>query len=280
MRRLIGVALLGACSSGKSAPPPPPADAIVLDTAHGLSGLSVADDGALWTVAERARTAYRIVLDGDQVASIEPIAIDGVPDELDLESIEAASDTVFLLGTEGNGTAAAQVWIADRAGGRMVARATPTSVDPATHVIDPNHGVEGICGDEQTGAVALETVIDEGGRRLGQVDLRRDGAVTAQRVVMTSETGKIAGIDCEVAADRVDVLAIERHFEVTRIIRFTLRGEAGPVPAEVVRDLADLAKGRNFEGLARLPDGRIALVTDNQWKRIEGPSQLVLLPPP
>jgi hypothetical protein len=280
MRRLILVVVLGACGGGGKSAPPPAGDAIVLDTADGLSGLSVAADGALWTVAERARTAYRIVLDGDAVGSIEPIVIEGIPDELDLESIEAASDRVFLLGTEGNGTAAAQVWIADRTGDRLVARATPTAIDPATHVIDPNHGVEGICGTERTGAVALETVIDEGGRRLGQVDLLRDGVVTVQRVVMTSKTGKISGIDCEIAADRVEVLAIERHFETTRIIRFTLRGEAEPVAAELVRDLAELAKGRNFEGLARLSDGRIALVTDNQWKTIEGPSQLVILPPP
>lgn len=277
MRRLIAVVVIGACSGGPSAPP---AGALDLDTAPGLSGLSVAGDGALWTVAERARTAYRIVLDGDRVRSIEPVAIEGVPAELDLESIEAVSDTVFLLGTEGNGTAAAQVWTADRRGDRMTARPVPAAIDPATHVIAPNHGVEGICGTEESGAVALETVVDEGGRRLGQVDLRRDGVVTPQRVVMTSATGKISGIDCEVGADGVDVIAIERHFEVTRIIRFNLRGEAEPVAAAVVRDLADLAKGRNFEGLALLPDGRIALVTDNQWKKIEGPSQLVILPRP
>jgi hypothetical protein len=70
------------------------------------------------------------------------------------------------------------------------------------------------------------------------------------------------------------VIAIERHFGVSRIIHFTLGDRA----ATVVRDLVELAAGRNFEGIARLPDGRIALVNDNQYKTIDGPSQLVIVP--
>jgi hypothetical protein len=276
MRGLIALAVVAACGGGKAAP----AVTVDLDTDPGLSGLAVAADGALWTVAERSHAAYRIVLDGDALGSSERIAVVGVPPGLDIESLETADGEEFWLGTEGNGTASAQLWIADRRGDTLVVRAGVEAIDPASHQIDPNHGVEGLCGTPRAGAVALETAIDDGGRRLGQVDLRRDGTVTPQRVILTSRTGKISGVACEVHPDRVEVLAIERHFEVTRIIRFALRGESEPVAAEVVRDLAEMAKGRNFEGLARLADGRITLVTDNQWKTIDGPSQLVLLPRP
>lgn len=278
MRWLAAIALCTACGRGGGGTAAEPI-ARDLPTEPGLSGLAVAEDGALWTVAERSPTAYRIVLDGDEVRSVTPVPITGIPRDLDLEAIEIAGDVVWL-GTEGNGTTSAQVWTADLAGDALTVRGEPVAVAPATHVIDANHGVEGVCGDVAAGVVALETAIDEGGRRLGQVDLRRGGAVTPQRVVLTSKTGKISGIDCELFPDRVEVLAIERHFEVTRIIRFTLRGEAEPVAAEVVRDLAAIARGRNFEGLARLLDGRIALVVDNQWKTIQGPSQLVILPGP
>jgi hypothetical protein len=275
MRGLAAAAMLGACGGGGAAAPV----TIDLDTDPGLSGLAVADDGALWTVAERSRGAYRIELDGDRVRSLERFEVTGVPAGDDLEAIEVAGAT-FWLGSEGNGTRSAQVWTAALDGEVLAARPVPHTVDEATHVIAENHGVEGLCGDASAGAIALETAIAEGDRRVAQVDLRRGDTVTPQRVVLTSPTGKLAGIDCEVHPDRLDVLAIERHFEVTRVIRFSLRGEAEPVAAEVVRDLADLAKGRNFEGLARLGDGRIALVTDNQWKTIEGPSQLVILPAP
>ena len=275
MRGLAVAAIAAGCGSGAR----PGAVVLELATDHGLSGLAVADDGALWTVAERSHAAYRIVLDRDRIVALERIPIEGVPASLDVESIEIAGDELWL-GTEGNGVATATVWSARRDGDRVVARPGPDPVDPATHVIVPNHGVEGVCGDASAGASALETAIEEDGRRLAQVDLRRGDAITPQRVVLTSRTGKLSGLDCTVHPDRVEILAIERHFEVTRIVRFTLRGEAEPVVAELVRDLADLAGGRNFEGIARLGDGRIALVVDNQWKTIQGPSQLVILPEP
>ena len=281
MRRLIALAILGGCGGGGGEPRPAGEIVLELATEPGLSGLSLAPDGALWTVAERSRTAYRIVLDGDRIGTLETIAIEGLPEDLDIEAIEAGDFGPFWLGTEGNGTASAQVWIADLAGGVMTVRPEPDALVPDRRVVEPNHGVEGLCFDGGAGAVALETAIDEGGRRLGQLGLVRGaGPGEPRHVILTSKTGKISGIDCTRFEDGVEILAIERHFEVTRIIRFRLSSLTAPAKPEVVYDLARMAKGRNFEGLARLPDGRIALVTDNQWKTIDGPSQLVLLPPP
>jgi hypothetical protein len=256
----------------------------VLDTAPGLSGLALSDDGSLWTVAERDGAAYRITVINDRVASLTRIPLSPAP-PADLEAIELLGSSGFLFGLEANatdGAALALGRLADDGASISVTRTLPL---PATadRIFEPNKGVEGLCGGSGAWLVALETVVVEpDGARFGQVELHRAGSPPQHhRVRLTSATGKLSGIDCRPAtnATSVDVLAIERHFEVTRIISFSIDLTApSTVPATVVRDLADLADGRNFEGIARLPDGRIALVTDNQWKTIDGPSQLVLLP--
>src|SRR5688572_5595752 len=66
---ICAVVALAACPRK----PPPVPDGLAaqgvhrirLDTGddHGLSGLTLAADGALWTVAERARAAFRVELD-------------------------------------------------------------------------------------------------------------------------------------------------------------------------------------------------------------------------
>jgi hypothetical protein len=289
VRHLIFLALLG-CGS----PPPTSASAsasasasplvLILDTAPGLSGLALADDGALWTVAERDGAAYRIVLINDRVASLTRIPLDPPP-PADLESIEVLGSGAFVFGLEANAADGAGLALGRLADDGASIAVTKTLPLPATvdRVLEPNKGVEGLCGGNGAWLLALETVVVEpDGARFGQVEVHRAGSPPQHhRVRLTSATGKLSGIDCRPAtnATTVDVLAIERHFEVTRLVAFTIDLAApSTVDATLVRDLADLAAGRNFEGIARLPDGRVALVTDNQWKTIDGPSQLVLLP--
>jgi hypothetical protein len=288
--RLIVLALVG-CGAGAPAPAPEPPAApqgpvtLVLDTAPGLSGLAVADDGALWTVAERDGAAYRIVVVDDRVASVTRFPLDPAP-PADLEAIEVLGAGAFTFGLEANaadGAGIALGRLADDGASISVTRTLPLPAT-TTRVLEPNKGVEGVCGSSTAVLLAFETVVEADGARFGQVEVHRDGTPPQEhRVRLTSATGKLSSIDCRPAPDAtsVDVLAIERHFEVTRIVSFAIElTAAGPstVDATVVRDLAELAAGRNFEGIARLPDGRVALVTDNQWKTIDGPSQLVLLP--
>lgn len=276
--RLALLLSLAACSSAPAPAPAPapagwaplPADvtAIDLDTEPGLSGLAVDAAGALWTVAERAQLAYKIELTGAAQATITPIPVDNAPADVDLEAIAVTGADTFALGFEGKGDASAQVAYATLRNHRIQI----DTVETLAGRIDPNHGVEGLCFAGGTTLVALETVIEDKGRRLGQVLAQQQGKAywTPHQIPLTSPTGKLAGLDCW---DR-NVLAIERHFEVTRLVRVDLATDT----ATVVRDLADVAGGRNFEGVAQLPDGRIALVVDNQWKTIQGPSQLVILP--
>lgn len=280
MRGLILIALaVAGCERASSAP----TVTIDLDTAPGLSGLDVGDDGVLWTVAERDGAAYRIVLDHDRVASLARVPLEPAP-RADLESIDVVGTGVFFFGLEGaQADSAAFVSGLITEDDTSIGVMRPTPLRPhAKRVLEANKGVEGVCSGDTIRLFAFEAVVDEDGARFAQVEVHRpDTPAVHHRVRLTTRTGKISGLDCRPAAGAtsVDVLAIERHFEVTRIISFPI-DLTGPstVDAVVVRDLADVADGRNFEGIARLPDGRIALVTDNQWRTIEGPSQLVLLP--
>src|SRR5262245_15950755 len=77
-------------------------DRVTLDTGgvHGLSGLAVDDAGAVWAVAERGSAAFRVVLDGSRVKSIERVEVTGVPGGEDLEAL-AIAGARFWIGTEG-----------------------------------------------------------------------------------------------------------------------------------------------------------------------------------
>ncbi|MCA9677813.1 MAG: esterase-like activity of phytase family protein, partial [Myxococcales bacterium] len=263
-----------------------------LATDPGLSGLAVADDGALWAVAERTHAAYRITLDGDRVAAVAPHPIAGIPAGVDAEAIEALAGGRLLLGTEGHDAGVAALWLAaPDATGDGLSATVLLELDAARLgiAIDDNAGVEGVCGDDHVVAAAIETVEVAGGRRLAPVVVQRldtPGARPApvvHRIALTTTTGKLSAIDCRAADDGgLDVVAIERHFEVSRLIGFHLppAATAAPIEPTLVRDLVDVNAGRNFEGLARLRDGRVALIVDNQWKTIDGPSQLVLLAAP
>jgi len=96
---------------------------------------------------------------------------------------------------------------------------------------------------------------------------------------LTSATGKLSALDCDLAPDgTATVWAIERHFEVSRLLSFTLPPVgtgSDDITPKIERDLAPyLGRTVNLEGIAKLPDGRIVIVNDNQYTSVEGPSRL------
>src|SRR5688500_4731175 len=111
MRRVAVIALFacgGAAGSGTRTFIEQP-----LATAPGLSGLAVDERGEVWTVAERARTAYRI----SPANAVEGFAITNVPDGHDLEAIAALGDG-FAFGTEGKAAEPSRILLARRDGRR------------------------------------------------------------------------------------------------------------------------------------------------------------------
>ena len=77
-------------------------------------------------------------------------------------------------------------------------------------------------------------------------------------------------------------MAIERHYGVSRLIRFQIpQGpESQRIQPTVAADLSKLVSPLpNFEGVVWFDDGSVLLVTDNKYKRgPEGPSRLFMIP--
>jgi Esterase-like activity of phytase len=263
---------------------------VPVQTGHGLSGLAADRGGALWTTAERDQKAYRITLDAALAPAVQAYEIRGVPSGTDLEGIAVLGGepvaTRFALGTEAQLDGKAMVLLAERQGDALV---VSKSIElPASAVgieLRSNHGAEGVCGDGDTLFAAIEGAGVDGGKRWAPVVRVGGGQVTQlYRVWLTSERGKLSGLDCRVAADgTAHVLAIERHFEVTKVLRFSLTTAGAPrsdITPEVALDLGPvLRSGLNLEGVAWTDDGQVSAVVDNQWTSITGPSELLVFKP-
>lgn len=255
---------------------------IVVDTAPGLSGLAAEPDGALWTIAERDARAYRIVLT-DGSPTVQAFPIEGVPPRTDLEGIAWLGGGRFALGTEGHDAGQATVLLAEHRGDTLAVTGTIALTQAQVGItLAANHGAEGLCGEGDTIVVAIEGAGTTGKTRWAPV-VRVDQGVPARtyRVALTSPTGKLSGLDCRTAPDgSITVWAIERHFEVTKLLAFTLpAGTQGSdeVEPKVLVDLGPVLRGSlNLEGVA-VAGGRFVAVVDNQWRTITGPSELLVL---
>lgn len=259
---------------------------VSVDTAPGLSGLAVDDAGRLWSIAERAARAYRITLAPGLHPTIETFPVEGLPPHTDLEAIAVLGGDRFALGTEGRDDGVAAVIVAELRGAALAVTRTIELPERSVGIpLADNHGTEGVCGAGETIIAAVEGSGVVAGRRWAPVLRITSGAVTrAHRMWLTTSTGKLSGIDCAIAPDgTVTGRAVERHFDVTRLLRFTLpapgSGDDEITPA-VSLDLGPILHGRlNLEGIANLPDGRVVTAVDNQWKTITGPSELLVFRP-
>ena len=255
---------------------------IELDTSPGLSGLASDDRGGLWTVSERRDNAYRISFDAHGKHMLETIAIENTPDKIDLEGIAWLGGDRFAFGTEGRIDGVATVLLAERRDKTMAI--TGRIELPAAQIgieLPANHGAEGVCGSGDEILVAIEGAGIADGKRYAPIVRIANGVIVrTHRLWLTSKTGKISGLDCTFVDGTAHVLAIERHFEVTKIHTFTVPPTDGDITPTVALDLGDVLKSRlNLEGIARSADGRVVAVTDNHWKIVQGPSLLLVFEP-
>ncbi|MDQ3339700.1 MAG: esterase-like activity of phytase family protein [Myxococcota bacterium] len=251
-----------------------------LDTAPGLSGLATDDTGGFWTVAERDLKAYRITLDAANNPTLETLTIEGVPPKLDLEGVAWLGGDHFALGTEGKVDGLATVLLADRRGETLVV--TRVIALPETKLgidLPANHGAEGVCGYGSTIIVAIEGSGIENGKRFAPIVRITNGEIErVHRMWLSTKIGKLSALDCTIAADgTAEVIAVERHFSVTKILRFTLPTAEGDITPTEALDLGRALKSRlNLEGIAKTTSGRYFAVVDNQWKTLRGPSLLLV----
>ncbi len=267
----------------------------------GLSDLTVDDDGMLWAVAERTRALVRMKPDGSDLRLVPLV---GVSVRLDVEGLAWLGDGRFALGTESDDprrTSDLLLFARLVEGGTRARIERSIAIDYGRWPLRPkgNQGLEGVCRAGSALVVAVESVSGSDDRRFAPVAVRQlsAGPWTPYLVRLTTRTGKLSALSCRIASGRgeaIDVLAVERHFGVARLIRFELppagaaptapvttpAGPEQPPPARIVpvlvADLAELLQHQeNFEGLVWDGERDIALIVDNDWARVTGPNLLV-----
>jgi hypothetical protein len=286
MKHVVATIAVAACGNhDREAPrPPPPFDEVPVALPDGTSDLTLDGSNHLWAIAERDRVVAKI---GDFVTphpTVERVPMRGVPNGVDTEALAWLGDNHFAIGTEGQDTPTASVLFADLGPDALVVTRervlAPSEVGVA---LTNNHGAEGICGTGGELIVAIESVgkRSDGTRWAPLVRVHRDDTTSLVRLALTTPTGKISALACVFRPDgSVDILAIERHYEVSRVLQATLAPEATDVTPTVALDLhAFIGEHTNLEGIVRLADGRWILVNDNQGTRVEGPTELFTMHP-
>ncbi|MEM9195383.1 MAG: esterase-like activity of phytase family protein [Myxococcota bacterium] len=255
-----------------------------LDDVNGLSGLTVDGSGTLYTVAETDR--FVVAIERPTLA-LTRYALTGLPDDVDGEAIAWLDGQRFAIGSEANRARTEDAI--------YLVTLDPTPDAPSVRLerelrlpyqamgveAEDNRGIEGICAAEGVIFAGLEPVGEDEGRRfavLGRYDIH-GASWRPFRVWLTTDTGKVSGIDCQGEAGGVKVYAIERHYAVHRIISvFVANGaNASDLTPTVERDLAGTLEGDpNLEGLVVEADG-YSLIVDNHYGERTGPNELITI---
>ena len=285
VRAAIAVALLLCAGCTKKQQPRGPGRIITLDTdVVGLSGLSRDEHGALWAPGEGADALLRI---DPETFGVTRYPVVGAPKGTDLEALTWVEGVNFIVGTETQEKGRTRDVILDGRldGGRF-------KLTPVGHLeytlwqltARDNHGIEGICHVDGVMVLGTELVEEQRDRRWAPVGMfdPKIQTWTAHRVALSSGTGKLAALDCRDRNGAIEVLAVERHYEVSRLLRFSFPHGSEPqwVEPTVVADLSKLISPLpNFEGLTWLEDGSAVLLTDNQYGgAAREPSRLYFIP--
>ncbi|MEM6732806.1 MAG: esterase-like activity of phytase family protein [Myxococcota bacterium] len=258
------------------------ARALLNETTHaGFSGLAFDDQCRLWGVPERETALIRFEVDGEKLSVAERIPIDGHPSGYDLESL-AFADGRFYAGTEHlrPDRQSDPLLVIERSGDRATVISRIDFDYGAWGILaSRNHGVEGLCvgGDYIVGAAELGLGTSKRKAPVAVYSRTSGELVKAFKVALTSETGKFSALDCNVKGQVIDLLAVERHYGVARLVRATLdlsRDET-EIRSRVQSDLSTKVDPLpNFEGVALGPNGSTYLVTDNQSSTASGPTIL------
>jgi hypothetical protein len=251
----------------------------------GISGMARDEAGVIWLAPERDRVLVALEPSG----ALRTVPLEGVPDGLDVESLAYLGDGTFALGTESNVApsgsetgAHATIYLARREAERVVIT-EPVVIDMSMWgmILRENQGVEGLCRAGRFLLAGIETVIERDGYRVAPIGLydleRRRWQPLFLR--LTTRVGSLSALACRLRDDTFDVVAIERHFGVSRILRFRVReGETMASPT-IVADLdAFVAKTPlNFEAIELGEGGAVELAVDNQYRRITGPNELATI---
>jgi hypothetical protein len=243
----------------------------------GMSDLTIDEHGVLWAISERDRIIVELELGKPPVQH----ELEGVTFGLDTEALLALGGGRFAIGVEGGMTPLAGILTAELRGTDIVVTGEHLLGDKELGVtLTINHGIEAMCGRDGELIAAAETVgtLPDGRRWAPIVRLRGDEVHTS-RLYLTTKVGKISAMYCTIGDDgTAQVVAIERHFGVVRLLTFTVGRDTAEITPAVKLDLFPVLHDNfNLEGITKLPDGRLVLINDNQNKAAVGPTQLFVL---
>lgn len=258
----------------------------------GLSGLARDGEGVLWSVSEETHRLVRLGALEGAVVTGESRPLRLTPASLEAEGLAFLPDGRLVLATEGPGERAEDVVLF------AALEAPPSPVVAASRVTlsyeawglraPDNQGLEGLCAVDDGLVAVVEAVTDGPERHAPVVRFQPTGAVTSRYLVaLTTGTGKLSAVDCRPATTgpdgALDCRAIERHYEVARVVGFELPPPvAGPPRVVRARLLLDLAAHldpcTNLEGLVWEGD-RLVLISDNHGATRRGPSRVLTLTP-
>lgn len=281
---------------------------------YGISDLTAApagSDGQLWLLPERQRSMLSVSqpshlseaaaaenrgLPQLMATQMEIRRITGVPDALDTESMALLGPERWLLGTESHWPARthdALLLVSRHGDAAEVTGQIDVPYDLWNMRAHSNEGIEGLCVAGERIVVGIESVgfLPDGSRFAPIGRLATDGeAWTPFRLRLTSNTGKISALACRVpvvAANEppspfLEVIAIERHFFVTRILRFLLPRDGDAPQVLEPTDIFDVAQWLeplpNFEGIAWLNPDEMMLVSDNSMGVVVGATEALVVP--
>jgi hypothetical protein len=286
----VTVLVLGLVGAARLAPGPLVRSIAIPELrGYGLSGVARDARGVFWAVSEERRELH--ALDGRwDGTSRRRLPITSVPADLELESAAFLGDGRFAIGTETEAERDSDaVLVVGVDGDRAGVTATWTVPWRALHGIrvPANRGVEGLCAANGWVVAALEATDDSGPARITPMARARHRGVELGpweplRLRLTSATGKISALECADGGNgRLVAHAVERHYGVTRILRFEVPAEGTPggeaIVPEVVFDVAAAAPGLpNVEGIA-LDGARVLLLSDHDPDDAEGSTELLHL---
>jgi len=255
---------------------------VPVEAPPGLSGLALDDHDVLWAVPERDRFLVQIALTG-ATATTKLYPIEGVPDGVDTEGLAYLGDNIFAISTEGQHEPTAGVLFATLGNDKVVVTRSRalTSQELGVELV-ANKGAEGACGRGNDVLIAIETVgTFPDGSRWAPIARLVDGKLTVAKLRLTSDVGKISSLDCAIDPDgTARVYAIERHYGVSRILRFDTKPGDTEITPRVTLDLSPILNDSlNLEGIVLRRDGRLVAVVDNQSATIDGPNELLVFGP-
>ncbi|MEM6531189.1 MAG: esterase-like activity of phytase family protein [Myxococcota bacterium] len=280
---IFTLAWLCASCEARLPEPPSPTSVAMLEgnSLAGLSGLAIDDGGALWAVPERKPALIQLRTTGAVLEPVKVVPIDGAPEGYDLESISYHNGR-FYIGTEHLRPDREDdpILVVRVAGKRAkVERTLSFRYAPWGIKASRNHGVEGICATKDYIVGAAEIGLGTTNRRAPVAVLERKSGklVQAYEVPLTSETGKLSSLECNVRDGSVDLIAVERHYGVARLLvaKLPLDGKSKTAEVGVFADLSTrLNPLPNLEGIARDQNGVFYAVSDNQGRTVSGPTML------